>query len=306
MSITSYPYRGKDDLFQIQAATASWIKQAGFRGYLNVSDIALRLFAGMREYDPGDIIRIWSDTDTGIIGWVMVYPAWRRYEVALHPDYRDHRVSAELLDWAEAQITHHLLRQTPDDMHITLHVFDGDTVYSSQLEQRGYVRGKQVSVISTRQLSGVIPAPQLPDGFSIRSVAGGHELDNLVTHVNSSFGWDLTVTAYGKMMRSPGCTLDNQRVVVAPDGRFVASCIMLPDAYNHMGMFENVATSPDFRRMGLAKALLYDGMRQMQRQHFTVVMVPHLITLGAALALYTSLGLQPTYPIIQYSKSVIP
>jgi hypothetical protein len=61
MAISSYPYQNEIDLHKIQTATAEWIGLAGFRGYLNISDIALRLFNGMRQYNPGEIVRLWED-----------------------------------------------------------------------------------------------------------------------------------------------------------------------------------------------------------------------------------------------------
>lgn len=61
MTISPRPYQAYADLQKIQAATAEWIASAGFLGYMNVSDIALRLFMGMRRFDPREIVRLWAD-----------------------------------------------------------------------------------------------------------------------------------------------------------------------------------------------------------------------------------------------------
>jgi mycothiol synthase len=304
MSITTYPYQSAADLHKIQMATAEWIALAGFHGYINVIDIALRLFNGMRKYNPSEIVSLWEDTDKGIVGWAMVYPAWSSYEVQFHPDYRQHKLTVDVLDWAEQEATNWIRRLKQDHRTIQLDVFDDDMALIPLLEARGYTRGEQWKAISIRSLDKPIPEPQLPDGFSIRSIQGEQELDKLVAHINDSFGWSWTVEAYQQVIRSPGYKLENEMVVVAPDGRFAASCILLPDTHNRMAMFENVGTGRDFRRLGLAKALLYAGMQHMKTQGFTSVMVPHIIEPGAAPALYASVGFQPTYKICYYTKPV--
>jgi mycothiol synthase len=303
MTLISYAYQSVDDLHKIQSATAEWIALAGFRGCLNVSDIALRLFNGMRHYNPGEIIRLWEDTDK-VVGWAMVYPAWSSYKTLLHPDYRQHSLSMEILDWAERETIRWIQQLQPENPAIQLDVYDEDVSLIALLDQRGYMRGEQWSVIAVRQLDDTVPEPQLPEGFTIRSVQGEHELDKLVAHINDSFGWNQTIESYRQVVHSPGYKLENEMIVVAPDGRFAASCILLPDTYNRMGMFENVGTCRDFRRMGLAQALLYAGMQRMKSQNFITAMVPHITKPGAAPALYASVGFQPMYPIYDYTKLI--
>lgn len=149
-----------------------------------------------------------------------------------------------------------------------------------------------------------LPDVHLPEGFSIRNVQGEAEAYKLAALINASFGWNWTAEAYQGVMRKLGFDGENELVVVAPDGRFAASCILLPDVHNRMGMFENVGTHPEFRRIGLAQALLIAGMLHMKAIGFIAAMVPHLADPELpAPALYRSVGFQPTYPIIRYRKT---
>jgi ribosomal protein S18 acetylase RimI-like enzyme len=202
-----------------------------------------------------------------------------------------------------------------DRQAIQLNVFDGDTARITWLEQRGYARCEHRETISIRPLDEPIPQPQLPDGFSIRSVQGELEVGKLIALINDSFGLSWTAEGYQKWMRSPGYRADNEMVVVAPDGRFASSCILLPDTHNRAVMFENVGTGGEFRRMGLAKALLYAGMERMKTQGFTTAMVPHgtehathpsnlAFDVDAASALYAAVGFRPTYKIYRYTRDV--
>jgi ribosomal protein S18 acetylase RimI-like enzyme len=53
-------------------------------------------------------------------------------------------------------------------------------------------------------------------------------------------------------------------MVIAPDGAPAAFCIIWYDALNRFGLFEPVGTHQNFRRRGLAKAVLLHGQRLLQ------------------------------------------
>ena len=316
LTISSRSYQSEADLHKIQTAVAEWIALAGFSGYLNPSDIGLRLCNGNRKYDHREIVRLWEAADGQIVGCGMVYPAWSSYEVLLHPAYRQPALEIEMLDWAEREIIRQMQQLGRDTQTIERHVFEGDTARITLLHQRGYRRGEHSETISVRRLDEPFPQPQLPDGFSIRSVAGEQDADKLVALINDSFGLHWTSDAYLKVMGSPGYKGLTEMVVISPNGRFAASCILLPDARNRTVMFENVGTHPEFRQMGLAKALLYAGMQHMQARDFTKAMVPHgtpdttnpsnlTFTVDAATALYASAGFLPTYKIYLYTMSAM-
>ena len=302
MLFSMRPYVGLADLYRIQAATAEWIALAGFRGYVNPGDIALRLLNGQGHYAPETIVRLWENAQDLLVGWAMVYPAWNSYEVLLHPDYRQHPLVTEMLDWAEREVIRWLLTGGNEVRTIQLDVFDGDMARITLLEHRGYSRGDQHGVISVCPFDRLSPLPQLPVGFAIRHLQGEEDADKLVALVNDSFGWHWTADGYRSVIRSPGYHVENELVVVAADGRFVASCILLPDTRNRTVMFENVCTHSDFRRLGLARALLVAGMQEVKAQGFSAAMVPHAAGLGAAQALYTSAGFQPAYNLYHYHK----
>jgi len=304
MAISARPYQGETDLRRIQAATAEWIASAGFLGYMNVSDIALRLFNGMRRYQPNEIVRLWEDDAGEVIGWAMAYPGWSSFEVLLRPDFRQSQLADDIIDWAERETISQMTRAGLDSAFIRLDVFDGDSTRIDLLERRGYTRGNQSGTISICSLEQPLPPVQLPTGFSIRSLQGTHEADKLVSITSDSFGWTWTVEACQQIMCSPGYDVENEWVVVAPDGRFAASSILLPDVHNRTVMFENVGTGRDVRRLGLAKAMLIAGMERMKTRGFTMAMVPHGAGLEAAAALYASVGFRPAYTLIEYTRPV--
>jgi len=59
---------------------------------------------------------------------------------------------------------------------------------------------------------------------------------------------------------------------------------------NRVGLFEPVATHPDFQGQGLGKAVMAEGLHRMQAAGMTRAIVGFDPNNKAALALYTALG----------------
>ncbi|MEO8611907.1 MAG: GNAT family N-acetyltransferase [Chloroflexota bacterium] len=295
-------YAGVDDLRKIQAATASWIASVGFMSYLHVEDIALRLFNGMRRYKPTEIVRLWEDSDSSLLGWAMLYPRWNSYEALLNPAFRGSELESQLLDWCEAETAVWIEREGCAVEGISVEVFAEDSPRIALLEKRGYARGEQHHVIGARYLDDPIPDVPLPDGFSIRPMAGLQETEKLIAVQNATFGWSWTPETYRPVLESPAFQAEQQLVVVAPDGQFGAFCYLMLDTHNKIGMFEDVGTHPDFQRRGLGRALLLDGFRHMAARGMQTAFVPYVLRADAAVALYASAGFQVRYRHYLYRK----
>ena len=138
-----------------------------------------------------------------------------------------------------------------------------------------------------------VTAP-LPVSFTIRAVAGEHELENRAAAqygaFQSSWQWERYMDRFRRFMPSPGYTEARDRVAVAPDGRMAAFCIFWLDAVNKVGLFEPVGTHPDFQRLGLGRALITDSLRRMQAAGMTRANVLADAPNAAAIALYQSCG----------------
>jgi ribosomal protein S18 acetylase RimI-like enzyme len=151
--------------------------------------------------------------------------------------------------------------------------------------------------VTLRTLDDLPPVPRLPDGFSIRTAAGVHEAEALAAVHAGSFGSNWTVAHYAHVMESPGYAAEREWVVVAPDGRFAAFAVTWYDALNQLGYFEPVGTHADFRRMGLARALMIHAMHAMRAAGMTHASVAHEAAEEnpASAALYAALGFTPQY-----------
>jgi predicted N-acetyltransferase YhbS len=75
--------------------------------------------------------------------------------------------------------------------------------------------------------------------------------------------------------------------VVAPDGNFVAYCGMWYDPEAGYAVVEPVATDPDYRKMGLGKAAVLEGIRRVGELGAKKALV------GSSQQFYYSIGLRP-------------
>ncbi len=95
--------------------------------------------------------------------------------------------------------------------------------------------------------------------------------------------------------------LDDLPDVRLPDGfslsenGTVARATIWFDDVNLVGLFEPVETDEDFRRLGLARAVMTEGLHRMRAAGMRTAQVEHDITNAAAAALYESLGFTVAY-----------
>lgn len=188
---------------------------------------------------------------------------WRLGEAFFQfkPGYEFLRV--EMLDHTETNLA------APDG---TLHAFVNDTNYpfTSLLKERGYTRKPEADrPMACFAIPHHFPEITLPEGFRLLSLAD--EPDWAKVHKVMWRGFNHgevgEVTAEDmKMRRSMFDTATARRdlkiVVAAPNGEFVSICGMFYQPEGHYGLVEPVATDPDYRRLGLGKAAVLEGIRR--------------------------------------------
>ena len=157
-------------------------------------------------------------------------------------------------------------------------------------------------------LQEALPEPQLPDGYSLRQVTGGRDIKTRADLAYRAFGshkpFDEYWPRYQRFADSPVYVSSLDLVTIAPEGDFSSFCIAWPDPVNHIGLFEPVGTHPDFRARGLGKAVLTEGLRQLQNcgMHSAAVCV-EIDNLDAQ-SLYQAVGFRKKYQLQTYVKRI--
>ncbi|WP_273228104.1 GNAT family N-acetyltransferase [Geosporobacter ferrireducens] len=138
----------------------------------------------------------------------------------------------------------------------------------------------------------------LPEGFKITTMKETYDLYQYYRVLWKGFNHELNGEGEftfskekekegNNQMKRPNVDLDLKIAIVAPDGNFVSYCGMWYDKEKDFAVIEPVATDPEYRRMGLGKAAVLEGIRRVGEQGAKKVLV------GSSQQFYYSIGLRP-------------
>ncbi len=303
-----HPYNGSIELPKILQFVGECNVLANFCGCLHPGDICHYLSNSLRGRDLEQHFHIYEEAEGQILGIVMLYSARQSgYNVLVHPRYRGQELESSLVAWGEQQTQKILQVASSDIGWISSEVMNCDTIRRDILQAQGYIASNEPAFYCTmRSLQIPIPESNLPEGFTIRNVASEEEADVVQAAHASAFGSIWQPGEYRNVMLTPGFHVDHELVVVAPDGCFAAFLIYWVDPVSKSGLFEPVGCHKDFQRLGLTKALMYEGMRRMIAQGMTMAIVLHQPEQEnpASAALYRSVGFSLQYTITEYRKNI--
>jgi mycothiol synthase len=278
-SVIMRPYRGDADLQLIVDLFDAC--EVVDRVELSISIEQLRLTLENPIVDPVNDLRLWEDTQGQLIGfsqsWIEEPTGTDLADGGLwfivHPIARGGDIEAKMIALAESRI-----REVAQERQGQPKLFTWSI--SSQIErialikQHGFVESRHFFNLS-RSLHGIIPAPQLPAGFTIRSVDRSQEAQAWVDMHNQAFfgQWNfhpLTVESYQHRLQDPDYLPELDLVAIDSQGKFASACYCSIDPAHNIftgrqeGWVVLLFTSPDFQRRGLAKAMLLSGLARLQ------------------------------------------
>lgn len=299
----SAPYAGADDVAALQNALSSWRAASSARDYCHPGDVPHRLFNGNRgEFPLAELVRIWRDDAGQVVGFVQVEPYGEGFGAFVAPFLADSPLVREMLEWGHPVTRRFMDATENDESPVYTDTWSGDALRPAILAELGYEEGDVYMLHRERALDDEIPAPQVPAGFTIRSASMDDAAALAAVHA-SAFGSEWTEEEYRDLvMTQPGYVVENERVVVAPDGRFAAFTVCWVDARNGVGYFEPVGTHKAFQRKGFGRALLLDSLRWMQGQGLSVAEVHSEADDERSNAFYEALGLRARYEITEWGR----
>jgi len=207
----------------------------------------------------------------------------------IHPSYA--HLKPAMLEYAEA----HLYGEENGQKYVRAYVNDFDTEFEATVRLKGYQKDagytRPMSVFTIPQ---PFPSIQVPDGFRIKSLADDNNLMKLHRVLWRGFDHPGEPPEDGiedrrKMQEAPNYRKDLKIVAVAPNGDFASFCGMWYEARNKIAYVEPVATDPDYRRMGLGKAAVWEGIRRCGALGATVAFV------GSDLEFYQAIGFEKLF-----------
>ncbi len=302
------PYRDHGDLAAIHAVLVAGraAMQRGEPGYyVHTGDVDWWLFYINQADDPCAHLTLWEAADGAVVGWSLLSPAFRALDVFMLPALRGTTQAAAMWAWTEARLLERL--GGSDGPVQTVWVAEDDEALTALLAARGYtVEPADYLWNLERPLAGALPMPGLPEGFTLRPVAGEAEAAPRALAAHAAFGSrqpaDAYVEKYRRFMRSPVYAEALDLVAAAPDGAVAAFAIAWADAASGVGLFEPVGTHPRFQRQGLGRAVLLEGLRRMQAAGLRTATVCVESANQAALRLYQSVDFEPVRKLTTFTK----
>jgi len=158
-----------------------------------------------------------------------------------------------------------------------------------------------------RSLDEPIPESALPTGCQVRAVADAGEVSNrAAAQCEVWHPWtvgNVSDDDYARLMRLPGYHRELDVVAVTPDGVIAAYVNGWIDPVNRIGDFGPVGARLAYRRQGLTRAVLLEGLRRMQARGMDRVCVSTGVSNTPALRLYESVGFKIVNKYLDYVKT---
>jgi GNAT superfamily N-acetyltransferase len=241
-------------------------------------------------------IGIW-EIDEEIVA--VTHYEWRLGEAFFQfkPGY--HYMREQILDFAEINLT------APDGI---LHAFvnNNDLEFVNLVKSRGYTHlPNEDRPMSRFDVPDHFPEIILPEGFHLLSLK--EEPDWAKVHKVMWRGFDhgdnpdMSFDEFEmrrKMFDTTTARRDLKVVVAAPDGEFVSICGMFYQPDGRYGYVEPVATDPEYRRMGLGKAAVLEGIRRCAESGAQEAFV------GSNQLFYLALGFEVQYVSQCWQKQI--
>lgn len=298
------PYGGDADLALLQAFNAASIAVTGGCGYLHPGDIAHHLFYGNRDFDPADLATIWED-ESGVAAWVLANPMFRGHDIQVRHDLRGGAFEREVLEFADARIVVAMRANGVESDVIVGGTFRRDLPRIALLTEMGWRRDDDSPYIINRARISDIPEPEVPDGYTIRPVAGMEEAAAVAAVHQAAFpGASWTEEMYRKVMESPGYDPARELVAETADGTFAAFVVTWYDELNRTGLMEAVGTHVNHRQIGLGRAIVRFAAHHMAAAGMEYATVANSESNTASSALYRSAGFEPWHVLDGYIKPI--
>ena len=263
--------------------------------YVHIGDLNWWLFYPPIDQNLWHYITVWDDPDNRerLLGWTLLSPEWNTFDVPVQPELRGSPLAESMYHQAEEQITR-LTRTQKGGKIRMMWVSQEDDILRDHLLGGGFERAPVADVYMTRTLEGTIPESPLSEGVIVRPVAGTAEVMARAAAQYAAFEskipFERYVQRFLEFMRSPVYDHELDIVAASPDGRIGSFCIVWTDPGNHVGLFEPVGTHPAFRGRGLGKAVMLEGLRQLQAQGMQTAIVCTTENNLPAVKLYESVG----------------
>lgn len=225
-----------------------------------------------------DVATLW-EAGGEMVAFMMPDGGPGEAHLCIHPAWDTPELEGAMIALAEER----LAETRPDgSRRLVIWAHAANAVRQEALAQRGYTKEDWPEYQWQRELGAPIPDAPLAAGYTIRPLGDGLEL--LERCYASGLGFhegDIRVAVdnrsdpawYRNIQNAPLYRRDLDLVAVAASGEIAAFCTVWFDDVTRSAYFEPVACVPAHQRRGLARAVMSEGLRRLQRMGATTAFV---------------------------------
>lgn len=320
---TFRPMRGESDLpGLVDIVNAS--KAADNVDYVTTVEIQTSFYRNLTNCDPQrDMLMV--EGDTGPEAQTRTFwmkekdrEAYKHFVGAnVHPDHRGRGLGAALQRWLEARARQVAVEQghpNPAEAHFQSFVYESERTRAALLEAHGYAPARYFYLMERPNLDDIPHAPLAP-GLEVRPVRPEHMRAIWDANVEAfSDHWgevEMTDADYQRFLTNP---VEHQPDIwkVAWDTASNEVVGMVLGYINHAenetfqrlrGWTENICVRRPWRKMGVARALMAENMRELKTRGMeSAALGVDTDNPTGALRVYESMGFRPLQRDTVYQK----
>jgi mycothiol synthase len=259
----------------------------------HVVDFSWRLSSPLLDSEANG--RVWLDDDV-LVGFAAWQVWWAALDIYVRPGPSQQEVEAAVFDWAGRRFHElDLARGKPLPYWVESH--EDDLKRLELLTRQGYTLEDDYTYLMLRRsLSGLLPRPEPPAGFTIRPIAGLRELAACVElHRRAFASTAMTLEWRERTLRMPGYEPGLDLVAVSPSGQLVGFCVGWTAPERGEAQIEPLGIDPAFARQGLGRALLLEMLSRFKASGAAQAQVETESGRTPALRAYESVGFRQAH-----------
>lgn len=204
-------------------------------------------------------IRLWEDTQTGLLG-AAVFRDSDFVKFIVLPKHRD--LLTSMLDWVEVRFRQKEIK----DKHLTIETIESNPFLEKLLVSRGYEKDSGYYTFREKDLTTSQNEPViLPPGFAIQHIKTADDLKKFHRGTELVFNFPDNPDVYQILRKAPSFVSELDLIVLSPEGEIASFGSVWFDQKLSLAEFEPVGTVRKFRKLGLGSALIAEACNRLRR-----------------------------------------
>ena len=241
---------------------------------------------GGRDQNNLDCIGMWEEEDGGVLVALATYEC-PRGEAYFIVDEAYGYLKPDLIDYA--------MQSLHNNGKVMILLPDGDYEFQRAAVRRGFQPTQRSDRMAALDIDA-LQAYSLPDGFSFVSLADNWNWQQYNRVMWRGFNHEgranydaETIAGRRQMLSSPMVIPELVVAVTAPDGNYVSHCGMWYRPGDFYCYVEPVVTDPEYRMLGLGKAVVLEAIRRCGE------LGAKLAVVGSSQQFYYNIGFYPIH-----------